>query len=603
MMASMITGKNLPEPRWAMRWTVLISVVLYLALAATAIHLSQQPGSIATLWYSNAVIVVACLYRSRKEVAILLLAGALSNLIVNRYFGTSWQLSTMFMAVNALEMLISVVLLAHYCKPKDSISSPTAFVLVLIFGAFFPIFVCSVIAAYSLVLCGIAGNFTSTFFSWFEGSLIGAISVLPSGIFLTAYGWRTYLRKIREPQVLSALILVLAVSPVAASSLAFPYIYMVTLLTLLAFKGEFAGTSLGVLLCSAEVAFLIATGIFPAPPRTNFYYEALFYIPLLLTLVPPMLVATGLEKVREMTRKLTLERERFRTLYEETPAMMASVDLDGQVIHVSKLLLANLGYAKEEVLTHHVAEFFTQESQERGKAGIFPDFLRDGRVNDVHLQVCKRNAEVIDVAMSAVWEYHGELTPTTVLCVMRDVTEERRLATRMTHLAQHDALTGLPNRVLFQDRVMQLCEQAKREKTCFCLMFIDLDRFKLVNDTLGHSIGDALLQLVAERLSKTVRAADTICRIGGDEFVILISGVCTVHDATEVAAKIMREVASACVISGHALEISLSLGVALFPQDGQDHDTLLRNADTAMYDAKRHGHNRYSFFSDICDKT
>lgn len=602
-MASIAAAMDRPEPRWALRWTVLGCVVLYLGLAAAAIRLSQQPGSIATLWYSNAIIVVACLYRRRNESAILLLAGAVSNLIVNLYFATSWQLSAMFMAVNGLEMLLSVVLLARYCKPEASIASPKAMAMVLIFGAFFPTFVCGNIAAYFLVKCGISGNFSSTFFSWFEGSLVGSISILPIGVYLATHGWKSYFFKIRQPQVLSALMLLLAVSPIAASSLSFPYIYMLTLLILLAFEGKFAGASLGVLLCSAEVTFLISSGIFPAPPRINFYSEALFYIPLLLTLVPPMLVAAALEKVREVTRKLTQERERFRTLYEDTPAMMASVDLGGQIIHVSKLLLANLGYAKEEVLAHRVAEFVTQDTQVRGETEILPDFLRNGRVSDVHLQVRKRNAEVIDVAMSAVWEYSGDKLPRRALCVMRDVTEERRLTSRMTYLAQHDTLTGLPNRILFQDRVVQLCEQAKREKACFSLMFIDLDHFKEVNDTLGHSIGDALLQVVAERLSKTVRGADTICRIGGDEFVILISGVCTVHDASEVGTKIMREVASACVINGHALEISLSLGIALFPQDGQDHDTLLRNADTAMYHAKRHGRNRYSFFSDLSDKT
>ncbi len=582
--------------------TGILYFCTYLVLAGLAVYFSRQQGSVASLWYANAVIVAACIRRSRTDKLCLLLAGAVANLIVNRYFDASWSLSAIFLGVNVLEMLLSVTLISRYCKLEQSISSPAELLKTLFVGAFCPTLVCAIIAAFSLsyfVPSEMTGKFVDYFFPWFEGSLIGAVSILPAGLYLVARGSREFFHKIAQPQVLSALLLVLAISPVAAAMLTFPYIYMVSFLILLTFKGAFPGASLGILVCSFEVGLLISTGIFPAPPRIYFYYEMLFYMPLLLTMVSPLLVATNLEKEYEEAKNLITERERFRQLYEDTPAMMASVDRCGKIIHVSKLLLDNLYYSKDEIIGRNAIDFFTMESQQRGNEKILPDFMRQGSAHDVNVQMLRRTGEVIDVALSVVWEAGAEMTPTTALCVMRDVTEERRLTARMTYLAQHDALTGLPNRVLFEDRVVQFCHISQRESSGFALMFIDLDHFKDINDTLGHSVGDALLQLISRRLSGVVRDADTICRIGGDEFVILVSGVSSASDAQEVAAKIFREVAVPCTLDGHALQVSLSLGIALFPQDGEDHDTLLRNADTAMYHAKRSGRNRYCFFHDI----
>jgi len=174
--------------------------------------------------------------------------------------------------------------------------------------------------------------------------------------------------------------------------------------------------------------------------------------------------------------------------------------------------------------------------------------------------------------------------------------EIERARERMAHLAQHDALTDLPNRILLGDRLAQAISLANRQGKQFALMFLDLDRFKLINDSLGHAVGDQLLQSVAKRLTAAVRVSDTLCRLGGDEFVILLADIEQAQDAAVSAEKILLALAATHRIDQFELQVSVSIGISIYPDDGQNTDSLLRNADTAMYQAKESGRNHYQFF-------
>ncbi|MPM77646.1 hypothetical protein SDC9_124653 [bioreactor metagenome] len=171
-----------------------------------------------------------------------------------------------------------------------------------------------------------------------------------------------------------------------------------------------------------------------------------------------------------------------------------------------------------------------------------------------------------------------------------------RLAAGMTeelrHMAQHDPLTGLPNRALFSDRLGNELARAKRNDGHFGLIFVDLDRFKPINDSFGHAVGDLLLRQVAQRMKETVRASDTVGRIGGDEFVVLMPMLADAEAARLLAEKLRQAIARPFVLDGRELTISCSLGVALYPDDGQDEITLAKSADEAMYQAKQSGRNR-----------
>lgn len=175
--------------------------------------------------------------------------------------------------------------------------------------------------------------------------------------------------------------------------------------------------------------------------------------------------------------------------------------------------------------------------------------------------------------------------------------ERKQAAETIRHLAYHDSLTSLPNRMLFRDRFLHALALAHRKKEMLAMLFLDLDRFKKINDTLGHAAGDRLLQAVAERLKKTLREGDTIARLGGDEFMILLSGVKAVEDAAKVAEKILYAIRPSFMIDGHELHITTSIGISLYPYDGQDTDTLVKNADIALYRAKEYGRNNYQLYT------
>lgn len=199
------------------------------------------------------------------------------------------------------------------------------------------------------------------------------------------------------------------------------------------------------------------------------------------------------------------------------------------------------------------------------------------------------------LSLSTVADEQGEISH--YVCVFNDISQNKAYEQRLEYLAHHDPLTGLPNRSLFQEECRQAIARARRRSTCVGLLFLDLDHFKMVNDSLGHPAGDRFLDLVAERLRGLVRESDVVARFGGDEFAIMVDGVRDPEDLTGIAAKILTGMAEPIWVDGHELASTCSIGITCFPQDGDDVSTLLRNADTAMYRAKETGRNTSQFFA------
>ncbi|PKO93829.1 MAG: diguanylate cyclase [Betaproteobacteria bacterium HGW-Betaproteobacteria-1] len=200
----------------------------------------------------------------------------------------------------------------------------------------------------------------------------------------------------------------------------------------------------------------------------------------------------------------------------------------------------------------------------------------------------------IEDSAAPIHDWDGRLTG--VVIVFHDVNAAKAMTMKMAHLAHHDFLTDLPNRVLLNDRIAQAISLAKRNGTQLAVLFLDLDNFKLINDTFGHAGGDKLLQSVAQRLHTCVRSSDTVSRAGGDEFIILLSGGIYEQDAALTADKILAELARPHLIDNRESQITTSIGISVYPADGQDAETLIRNADIAMYTAKEKGHANYQFF-------
>ncbi len=237
-----------------------------------------------------------------------------------------------------------------------------------------------------------------------------------------------------------------------------------------------------------------------------------------------------------------------------------------------------------------VAKAIDPKRPEEGAIGIYEDITAE-RAARVSLEAAR------DALERAVAERTIELQEANAR-LQAEIGDRRQAETRAQHLADHDALTGLPNRRLLEDRLTQALAASQRNRKQTAVMFVDLDRFKNINDSLGHAAGDLVLKEVADRLVKQLRVVDTTCRMGGDEFVVVLPEIKQASDAANVAAKILETVALPVLVEDRELQITPSIGISVFPDDGRDAESLIRNADAAMYHAKETGRANYQFFTE-----
>ena len=279
---------------------------------------------------------------------------------------------------------------------------------------------------------------------------------------------------------------------------------------------------------------------------------------------------------------------------------VASTDLAGNITFLNLVAEKMTGWPLREAVGRPVAEILQILDATSGKAIPDPMAMAIQQDQAIHLPLncilVRRDGFEIPVedTVAPIHDREGKVTGAVI--VFRDVREARALALQVTHTAEHDVLTGLPNRMLLNDRVGQAIAMAPRHLKKVVVLFLDLDGFKHINDSLGHPVGDKLLQSVAGRLVKCVSPTDTVSRQGGDEFVVLLSEVEQPEDAAITARRMLQAVAEAYSIGRNELHITASIGVSVYPDDGLDAETLIKNADTAMYQAKENGRQTYKFF-------
>jgi diguanylate cyclase (GGDEF)-like protein/PAS domain S-box-containing protein len=322
-----------------------------------------------------------------------------------------------------------------------------------------------------------------------------------------------------------------------------------------------------------------------------------YFFPFMLGGFSGLVVALWELRLRRYGRRLEESERRFRGLYQNTPVMQHSIDPQGRIINVSNFWLQTMGYRREEVLGRNLTAFMSDKSRRFAEETVFPEFFRAGFVKDIPYQMVKKTGEIIHVLLSAVAEYDEEGNIVRSLAVVIDVTERKQAEREIQKLAYYDTLTGLPNRTLFHDRLGQALAQARREDRKVGVLFLDLDRFKTINDTLGHAAGDILLKYIARRLLGCVRQSDTVARLGGDEFVVILPGVHTERDLTEFSKKILETISKPVRLGEKKFFTTASIGISIYPDDAKAVETLIRNADIAMYAAKDMGKNTFSFFS------
>jgi len=286
--------------------------------------------------------------------------------------------------------------------------------------------------------------------------------------------------------------------------------------------------------------------------------------------------------------------ERYRSLFDDSRDAIYITRKDGSIVDVNEAFVHLFGFTKKEIFKSNAKfAYVTQEDQENFKSLI----RKRGYLKDFEMKLRKRDGEIMDCLLTVMAKRNENKEIVGYQGIIRDITATKQAEETIRHMAYHDALTGLPNRALFNDRLTMAVSNALRTEKNAAVMMLDLDKFKQVNDVLGHKVGDLLLRAVAERLRKTLRQSDTVARMGGDEFMIILPEIAHDFDAGMVAEKIIETFQKPFNLETEELSVTTSIGVAVFPMDGKDAETLVKHADIAMYVSKGLGRNKYSCYS------
>jgi diguanylate cyclase (GGDEF)-like protein/PAS domain S-box-containing protein len=317
------------------------------------------------------------------------------------------------------------------------------------------------------------------------------------------------------------------------------------------------------------------------------------------TYLLPKTVRSMIERAM-ITEALFEEKERAQVTLNSIGDAVICIDVTGKVTYLNTAGESITGWLRDEAAGRPIEEVFRivdASTREATQNPMIEAIRQDKTVGlTPNCVLIRRNGAdaAIEDSAAPIHDRRGQVTGAVM--VFHDVSSARALSLKMSYLAQHDSLTDLPNRMLLNDRLHRAIVLAERHRQRLAVLFLDVDRFKHINDSVGHVIGDRLLQSLAQRLLACVRNSDTVSRQGGDEFVILLSEVTHAADAAVSAEKLLLAVSELHRIDQHDLEVTVSIGIATYPDDGTDAETLLKRADFAMYHAKESGRNNYQFF-------
>ncbi len=298
-------------------------------------------------------------------------------------------------------------------------------------------------------------------------------------------------------------------------------------------------------------------------------------------------------QMRQSQQQLRESEQRFKTLFEHHPDGIFVRDLTGKFISGNKAIEAMTGYSIAELQQESIQALSMPEDMAPATDSLSAG--ENGHPQKFRASATRKDGSVIEVELAYLpLIIDGQITG--VHGIARDVTQARNYERRIEHLANHDALTGLPNRLSLTDRLHHAIEKSRHSHSQTGVLFMDLNRFKQVNDSLGHDLGDLLLKEIASRLKKLVRESDTVARLGGDEFIIVLPELDSIETMAEIAAAVLEQVAAPVHLAGHELNISTSVGGSVYPKDGHDVGTLLKHADLAMYQAKELGSASFRFY-------
>lgn len=313
-------------------------------------------------------------------------------------------------------------------------------------------------------------------------------------------------------------------------------------------------------------------------------------------------VIINLRDITERKRaeaSLRESEEKYRTVLENIQEGYFEVDLTGNFKVFNDPVCEIIGYCKEEITGMNYRTYTNQEMAMKVYQAFNQVYKTGKPTREFDWQIIRKDGASRYIEISVSLKKGSSGKPTGFHGIIRDITERQQIHQQLNHMATHDALTGLPNRTLFMDRLQVALAQAKRNRNRIAVMMLDLDHFKDINDKLGHLVGDKLLQEIGHRLTGILRHNDTVARLGGDEFIILLSDLEKMEYAAGVAKVILKAFQKPFLLADHKIVTNASIGIAMFPDDCEDTDALLKKSDTAMYSVKTTGRNNYKFFSNV----
>ncbi len=294
-------------------------------------------------------------------------------------------------------------------------------------------------------------------------------------------------------------------------------------------------------------------------------------------------------------KEIEEQKEKFKDILENANDFIISMDTKGNIFYANRAFFETMRISETSIKNLNFFDFLESSSREQAY-NIFDSILKGIKISHSELVLLTSEGKNIIVEGSFTFRQYS-IGSKQILGIFRDITQRKIDEEKIRFLAYHDILTGLPNRLLLFDRINMEINRSIRNGTFISIIMLDLDKFKQINDTLGHNAGDELLKEVSQRMHSVIRKIDTIARMGGDEFVIILSDLKNRSDIEEIVERIIAEISRPYLIKEHTIEITPSLGISMFPEDGNEVDTLLRKADMAMYKSKTKGGKTYSYYS------
>jgi len=366
--------------------------------------------------------------------------------------------------------------------------------------------------------------------------------------------------------------------------------------------GVFAGACYGLILVGEYADVLPYVAMPFSDPQLHhhgFFLVLMWLWVSVLNAIAAVVCSYMMHVLRQGHEKARATEARLKEFLEEANDLIFSVRPDGQFLYANRAWERVLGYDRQHLHELSLVDIIDADMRLKCMAEI-EKATTGQRVDPLEGRMMTSSGEAVEVEGTITCSFEGsEASAVWVIC--RDITARKKAQEQLYFMAHHDQLTSLPNRLFFADRLRQAQAIAKREKALCGILYLDLDRFKIINDTLGHAVGDLLLQEVAKRLRNCVREVDTVARIGGDEFSIVLVNLTHAVDADQVAGKILKALAKPVQAEEHELYITTSIGISIYPEHGDHAESLLKKADAAMYQAKALGRNNYQVYETSMD--